>query len=80
MVINIPLSEWFFDVIKKFSVIIFILFSTFITVKIFQKYLIKFFSDSGKLLRVDTTQHRFLKHFISGLIYIIGISIAIFTV
>lgn len=60
--------------------IIVILVLTFITAKLVRKVLDKSFAKSSRLIKVDPTQYNFLKHFISGLIYAIGIGIAIYTI
>ncbi|MFN6946815.1 MAG: mechanosensitive ion channel family protein [Cytophagaceae bacterium] len=57
--------------------ILIVLALTIIVASIVRKLVHRFFDKSSKLLRSDPTQYKFLKHFISGLIYLIGIGIAI---
>jgi small conductance mechanosensitive channel len=57
-----------------------ILLLTFITVKIVMKLLDGSLKKSARLLRVEPTQYIFVKHFVSGLIYAMGIGVAIYTI
>jgi small conductance mechanosensitive channel len=57
-----------------------ILLFTGIVVKIVNKLVERSFKKSSKFIKVDHTQYRFVKHLITGVIYILGISLAIFTV
>lgn len=53
---------------------------TFIFASIVNRIFIKIFSKTDNDNRVDATRYKFLRHFIVALIYIIGISLAIYVI
>ncbi|MFH1721862.1 MAG: mechanosensitive ion channel family protein [Candidatus Altiarchaeota archaeon] len=57
-----------------------ILSVTFLIAKVVVKVLDRTFRQSSKVLRVDHTQYSFLKHMAKGLIYVLGIAIAIYMI
>jgi small-conductance mechanosensitive channel len=57
-----------------------ILIGTFILAYTFSKVFSRFILKSTVIIQNDPTNYQFLKHFLSALIYIIGISLAIFSV
>lgn len=61
-------------------VIIFIFIVTTIVVKIQRTLMENAFKHSTKLLKVEPTRYNFLKHFLSALIYFIGLSFIIYTI
>ncbi len=77
-IVNIITILWgnIVDIITIVSILIL----TFIAAKIARKIFDKFFTKSAELINVDPTQYNFLKHFISGLIYVIGIGLAVYTI
>lgn len=73
------IKEFFINNIGKIITVIAILFCTFLAAKIVKKLLTYFFEKSAKLIRVEPTHYTFLKHITSAIIYIIGVSLAIYT-
>jgi small-conductance mechanosensitive channel len=57
-----------------------ILLGTFILAYIFNKVFGRFILKSTVIIKNDPTNYQFLRHFITALIYIIGISLAIYSV
>ncbi len=57
-----------------------ILFLTVATQKILKGLIHKFLEKKIRLIRVDPTRYSFIKHFLSALIYLIGIGMAIYIV
>ena len=66
--------------LEQVSIIIGILVCTYIAAKVLRGILERAVKKPSKLINVDTTQLSFMKHFISGLIYIIGMGIAVYTI
>lgn len=64
----------------KIILVIAILSITYIVQKILKSLLGRFFHKSSKFIKVEPTKYNFLKHFISAIIYIIGIGIAIYVI
>ena len=62
---------------RRYILVAVVLFITVIIQKIIKSFLQKHLERSSKRLKVDETQYRFFRHFISAFIYIIGIGIAI---
>lgn len=59
---------------------IIIILITGIIVKVVNRLIETSLKNSSLHIKVDHTQYRFVKHFVTGLIYILGFSLAIFTV
>jgi len=57
-----------------------IIITTFIIQKIASKLISNSFKKSSKFLRVEETKYRFFKHFISAMIYILGVGFAIYSI
>ncbi len=74
------LKTTIFNSIDRIVIILIIIFLTFIVSRVVAFLLNRSFKKSSKIIKVDPTKYRFLKHTISALIYIIGISIAIYTI
>ena len=53
---------------------------TVIIARIVSKILQKVFEKSSRIIKVDNTHYTFLRHTISGIIYVIGISIAVYII
>ena len=66
--------------IEKIVVIALIFIITVVVAKIVSKVLQKVFEKSSRIIKVDSTHYAFLRHTISGIIYIIGISIAVYII
>ena len=66
--------------VERGVIVLIILIITFIVAKLAKKLIDKSFKKSSKFVKVDTTQYTFLKHLASGVIYLIGIGIAVYTV
>lgn len=66
--------------IEQILVVIIILVMTYIAARFFHDLFEKYFSRSSRRLKIDATKFAFLKHTITGIIYIIGISVAIYTI
>lgn len=64
----------------KLLVIFLILLITFIIERAIRKVLGKIVQRKSKLIKVDSTTFSVLKHFISAMIYLIGIGIALYTI
>jgi small-conductance mechanosensitive channel len=57
-----------------------ILVCTYVTAKVFRGILERALKKPSKLINVDTTHLSFMKHFLSALVYLIGIGVAVYTV
>jgi small conductance mechanosensitive channel len=68
------------DSLAKIISIVLIGIGTIILVKITKKVVDRSFEKSSKYIKVDPTHYSFLKHFLSGLIYVIGMGLAIYTI
>ena len=66
--------------IERALLILIILVITFVTARMIRLLMEKWVRRSSKLIKVDETHYSFMKHFISALVYIIGISIAVYTI
>ena len=66
--------------IRTTVLIVIIIVLTVIVQKIMKKILNNFLEKKSRLIKVDPTRYAFLKHSLSALIYIIGISIAIYMI
>ena len=66
--------------LEQVTIIIGILVCTYIAAKVLGGILDRALKKPSKLINVDTTQLSFMKHFISGLIYISGMGIAVYTI
>jgi len=66
--------------IVQILVVIIVLVMTYIVAAFFHDLFEKYFRRSSRRLKIDATKFAFLKHTITGIIYIIGISIAIYTI
>lgn len=64
---------------KAIKIILIILF-TVVIARIVKKILHAFLEKKSRLIRVDPTRYTFLKHLVTAIIYIIGISFAIYTI
>ncbi len=64
---------------KAIKILLIILF-TVIIARIIRKILHRFLEKKSRLIRVDPTRYTFLKHLVTALVYIIGISFAIYTI
>ena len=62
------------------TIIIGILVCTYIAAKVLRGILDRALKKPSKIINVDTTQLSFMKHFISGLIHIIGMGIAVYII
>jgi small conductance mechanosensitive channel len=76
----LQLQEFILGRLPNILLAVVILILTAVTAKLVRKFLDKYLSKSSRLIRADPTQYNFLKHAISGLIYAIGIGLAIFTI
>lgn len=76
--------NWLFHFYKHklsdYTEFIGILLGTFILAYIFNKVFRRFILKSTIIIKNDPTNYQFLRHFLTALIYIIGISIAIYSV
>lgn len=70
--------EW--NSIGKAVKILLILLFTVVIARIVKKILHAFLEKKSRLIRVDPTRYTFLKHLVTAIIYIIGISFAIYTI
>lgn len=68
--------------IEKIILISIIIIATILLAKLSKYFLNKAFHKTrkNKLLKVDETTHAFLKHFLAGTIYVIGIGVALYTI
>ncbi|MBU0471361.1 MAG: mechanosensitive ion channel family protein [Nanoarchaeota archaeon] len=80
MEVGIILEKMFSNGFGRFIAVILVLIFTFVFERIFRKLLGKSFDRSSKLIKVDKTQYTVLKHFLSGLIYVIGFGVAIYMI
>ncbi len=72
--------DMFLNSIDKLIIIVIIMFISFLASRFFAFLLDRAFQRSSKHLKVDATKYRFLKHALSAVIYIIGISVSIYTI
>lgn len=72
--------DMFLDSIDKLVIIVIIMFIAFIASRFFAFLLDRAFNRSSKHLKVDATKYKFIKHALSAIIYLIGISVSIYTI
>lgn len=65
---------------KTVGTILLILIATIIIQRIVYHLINKFFTKSSKFLKVDETKYRFFGYFVSAMIYLLGIGIAIYSI
>lgn len=65
---------------ESFLIIILILLVTFLLARGVRKLVDRSFNRASKYIKTDPTQYRFLRHFLSGLVYILGLSLAIYMI
>jgi small-conductance mechanosensitive channel len=75
-----PILNFFDNGIGRAIVIIIILVLTFIIERIVRAFFNKHMNKSTKLIKVDHTQFTVFKHLLSAIIYILGISVAIYLI
>ncbi len=79
--INLEMLKALFNsYINRIILIGIILVITIIVERIMKFLLNRFSKRTSKLIRIDNTQFAILKHFVSALIYLIGIGIALYTI
>ncbi len=61
-------------------IIFLILLATYITARVVKYFVRRSFRRSSRFLKVDSTQYALLRHFVTALIYTIGIGFAIFMI
>ncbi len=66
--------------IDRIILIIGILLITFFLAKIISRILQKSFNNSSSVLKVDPTKYRFIKYLVTAIIYILGLSVAIYMI
>jgi len=71
----IPSNGW-----GKLITIFIVLLVTVIFARIIRHVLDNFVTKKSRLIKVDPTRYAFLKHFVTAVIYIIGISVAIYMI
>ncbi|MBN1275362.1 mechanosensitive ion channel family protein [Candidatus Woesearchaeota archaeon] len=66
----------------RIILIVIILAATVVVARITKRLLHRYFhkAKKAKLVRVDETTYAFLKHFITGVIYVVGIGVALYTI
>jgi small-conductance mechanosensitive channel len=69
-----------FQGLKQGLIVLFILTCTYIASTLLRNLLARTLNKPSRLISVDTTQLSFLKHFLSALVYIIGIGIAVYSI
>lgn len=70
------------DSFEKVILILIILVATIIASRVARRLLHRYFhrAKKAKIVKMDETTYTFLKHFLSALIYVIGISVAIYMI
>ncbi|MBU1201744.1 MAG: mechanosensitive ion channel family protein [Nanoarchaeota archaeon] len=68
------------NTIDKIIMIIVIIVLTFIIVQIVKRIVKRALERSSSLMKVDPTHYNFLRHFLSAIIYILGLSAIIYTI
>ena len=66
--------------VDNWIVVLIILALTFLSVLLVRKLINKFFKLSSTHLNTDPTKYKFLQHFLSGIITIIGIALAVYII
>ncbi|MFZ2456019.1 MAG: mechanosensitive ion channel family protein [Candidatus Altiarchaeia archaeon] len=66
--------------LEQVTIVIGILICTYVTAKVFRGILERALKKPSRLINVDTTHLSFMKHFLSALVYTIGIGVAVYTV
>ena len=64
----------------KIAIAIFIVFLTFVVVRIFRSFFERFILNSTRIINNNPTSYQFAKHIITAFIYLIGFSIAIYSI
>ena len=80
MVTFVEFQDFAVNSTESLLLIIFILACTAIAAKIISVLLHRSFKKSSKYLEVDETKYRFIRHLAGAIIYIIGLSFAIYTI
>jgi small conductance mechanosensitive channel len=80
MTILASILEVVLNSLQKIILIAIILFLTATIAKLMNMLLHKSFQKASKRLKIDHTKYSFIKHLTSGVIYLIGISIAIYVI
>lgn len=68
------------NISKQAAIFVIVIILTIIIQKIVSSLIKKTFTKSSKYMKVDETKYRFFRYFISAIIYLIGIGIAIYSV
>jgi small conductance mechanosensitive channel len=74
------LIHFYQNKLSEYAEFLGILLGTFILAYIFNKVFRRFILKSTVIIQNDPTNYQFLRHFLTALIYIIGISLAIYSV
>ncbi|MFH1642252.1 MAG: mechanosensitive ion channel family protein [Nanoarchaeota archaeon] len=74
------IPAWLNNGLGKFLLVVLIGVITVILERIVRRLVDKSFKKSSKFIKVDPTQYAILKHFLSALIYLIGIGSAIYAI
>jgi len=71
---------YFQDSFRQILIFVLIIIATFLVASITKQVVKKRFNRSSRRLKIDPTNFAFLRHAISGIIYILGFSIAIYSI
>lgn len=74
------IQSFLINSIEKIILIVIIVFFTVLFAKLVKKLIDRYFKNAAKIMKTDPTHHSFMKHFMSALIYVVGMSIAIYTI
>jgi small-conductance mechanosensitive channel len=76
----IPIAQDIWNAVKPFILSIIILVITFSTAKILAGMIKRAFKKSSKLIKTDPTKYTFMRHFLTAMVYLVGIGVAIYLI
>jgi len=73
------MPEQIFDNIEQIGIFFAIIIATIIGAIIFNRLFGRFIRRSSLVMKTDPTNYQFLRHFLTGIIYVVGFSLAVYT-
>ncbi len=76
----LEIGQGLLSILNTFFLFILICLITIFVAKVIFRLLSQYFEQTSRIINVDPTQYRFLKHLIMGVVYLCGIGLAIYTI
>ncbi|MBN2566979.1 mechanosensitive ion channel family protein [Candidatus Woesearchaeota archaeon] len=80
MLTLVDYGDLFLDSFERIIVIALIIIATIIAAKVVRKLVDRSFTRASRKMHVDPTHYRFMRHFLSALTYILGLSLAVYVI